>query len=55
MSIDRSPDYDKVLYVLSIYKSMFENMGISNIPISQVRFDMHILHWIIIKILYRKP
>lgn len=55
MSVDRSPDYDKVHYVLSIYKSMSENMGISNFPISQVRFDMHTLYWIIIKILYRKP
>lgn len=51
----RFPEYDRVSYVLPISKSVFENLDISKIGISQGKFDIRFLHWIIVKILYRKP
>lgn len=40
----RFPDYDRICYVLSILKSVCENPSKSNFGISQVKFDMCLLH-----------
>lgn len=50
----RLTEYDKILYVFSISKYVCENPAMSNFGISQVNFDMHLLHWIFVKILYKK-
>ncbi|KAI5439982.1 hypothetical protein KIW84_025369 [Lathyrus oleraceus] len=55
MDVGRSSDYDRISFILSISKSVCENPAMSNFGISKVKFDMRLLHWIIVKILYRKP
>lgn len=55
MSLARLSKYDRISFVLFISKVVCENPAMSNFGISQVKFDMHQLHWIIVKILYMKP
>ena len=55
VSVVRLSKYDRISFVLSISKYICENPAMSNFGISQVKFDMRQLHWIIVKILYRKP
>ncbi|CAI8616505.1 unnamed protein product [Vicia faba] len=54
--LDAAPiNYDKVSHVLAISKFVVESPSMSNFSIIQVNFDMCLLHWIVVKILYRKP
>lgn len=55
MSIAKDSDYDKVSFVMSISKVVCKNMEMSNLRIHQVKFDMRLLHLIVVKILARKP
>lgn len=50
-----SQECDWIFLVLPISKFVCENLVVSNFGISQVKFNMHLLHWIIVKIIYRKP
>ncbi|KAL5078236.1 hypothetical protein RYX36_017220, partial [Vicia faba] len=50
----RFSDYDRVPYVLNISKFFCENPAMSNFGIGQVKFDMRLLHLIIVKIIYKK-
>lgn len=54
LSNTKKPEYDKALFVLAISKYVCEHMEISNFRISQIKFDMRLLRWIIVKILARK-
>lgn len=47
--------YDRVSFVISISKFVVENLGMSNFPIGQVKFNMRILHQIFVKVFYMKP
>lgn len=44
MFVARFPDYDRILFVQSISKSICDQPGMVNFHINQVRFDMRILH-----------
>lgn len=48
MFVSKSSDYDKISFLLSISKSVCENMEMSNFGISQLKFCMHLLHWIVV-------
>ncbi|KAI5442053.1 hypothetical protein KIW84_011209 [Lathyrus oleraceus] len=48
------PEYDRVCFFLSISKYVCDNPAMLNFGISQVKFDMRLLHWIIVNILYMK-
>lgn len=41
---EKFPDYDRVPYVQSIFKFVFENPAMLNFGINQVKFDMRLLH-----------
>lgn len=45
--------YNCTQFVLPISKSFVE-LSMPILPISQVKFDIRLLHWILVKILYRK-
>ncbi|KAI5422450.1 hypothetical protein KIW84_045771 [Lathyrus oleraceus] len=51
----KNSDYDKFSFVMSISKVVCKNMEMSNSQINQVKFDMRLLHLIVVKILARKP
>lgn len=55
VTVARSLDYDRFSFVQSISMYVFDHIGMVNLHISQVKFDMQILHWIIVKVFYRKP
>ncbi|KAL5098322.1 hypothetical protein RYX36_002649, partial [Vicia faba] len=42
-------DFNKVNIVLDISKHVCGKLSMENFPISQVKFNMRILHWIIVK------
>lgn len=48
------PEYDRVCFFLSISKYVCDNPAMLNFGLSQVKFDMRLLHWIIVNILYMK-
>lgn len=48
------PEYDRVCFFLSISKYVCDNPAMLNFGISQVKFDMRLLDWIIVNILYMK-
>lgn len=54
--VAKSLDYDRISFVQSISKSVFyDRLDMANFHTSQVKFEMIILHWIIVKIFYQKP
>lgn len=55
MSAERLSEYDRVCFVFYISKFVCDNFSMSNFGISQVKLDMRLLHWIIVKIIYIKP
>lgn len=51
-----SPKFNKLDFVPTISKFVFGNcLDVENFNISQITFEMRNFHWIIIKMLYRKP
>lgn len=51
-----SYNFDRIEFIKIIYKSIFEDrMNIANFDISQVKFEMRIPQWIIVKVLHKKP
>lgn len=56
MYILNSSDFDRTEFVNSISKFVFiDHLNLTDFHISQVKFEMRILHWIVVKFLYRKP
>lgn len=54
--ISNATSFDIKDFVKSISKYVFSNcLDLDNFQISQVKFEMCILHWIIANIFYRKP
>ncbi|KAL5074230.1 hypothetical protein RYX36_013214, partial [Vicia faba] len=54
--ITSSPDFAKIDSVKNISKSVFgDNLDMANFNISQMKLEMIILHWIIVKLLYMNP
>lgn len=54
--VSKSSQYERIFFVQSISKYVFgDRLDMANFHISQVKFEMRILHWIIVKVFYRKP
>lgn len=54
--VENSLDYDRISFAQLISKFIFgDSLDMDNFHISQVKFKMSILNWIIIKIFYQKP
>lgn len=54
--ISNAPNFVWEDFVKSISKSVYKDyLDMANFQISQVKFEMRILHWIIVKIFCRTP
>lgn len=54
--ISSAPSFVKFDLVKSISKSVIgDRLDMTNFHIRQVKFEIRILHWIVVKVLYKKP
>lgn len=55
VSNSKGKHYEKVVFVLYISKHVCEHVEMSNLRVRQIKFGMRLIHWVIVKILARKP
>lgn len=55
VSNSKVKDYEKISFVLDISIYVCEHMEILKFRISQIKFGMRFIHWVIVNILARKP